>query len=130
MPIYGIYACDSSYGGLHGMNTYGFVECNDKEEADDIGRSWSFDVMESYAAISQSFRDEANEYCESEGIDPDSEEGDEFIENIINQLQTENLEWTVTKIRDDCPLTWKELRAREHDEFEELCSEYGEKEEN
>lgn len=37
MAIYGIYACENMYCGLHGMNNYGFEDCDDDEMANAVG---------------------------------------------------------------------------------------------
>ena len=59
MAIYGIYACESTYGGLHGMNNYGFEECDNDEMANEVGIEWSYNVMDSYESIGNGFEEDA-----------------------------------------------------------------------
>ena len=47
MLVY-IFACESSYGGLHGMYDEDIVEVQDMEEADEYGYEMAQGVAESY----------------------------------------------------------------------------------
>ena len=47
MLVY-IFACEGSYGGLHGMYDEDIVEVQDMEEADEYGYEMAQDVAESY----------------------------------------------------------------------------------
>ena len=47
MLVY-IIACESSYGGLHGMYTVDVVEVQDMEEANEYGYEMALGVVESY----------------------------------------------------------------------------------
>ena len=47
MLVY-IFACEASYGGLHGMYEEDVVEVRDMEEADDYGYEMAMNVIESY----------------------------------------------------------------------------------
>ena len=47
MLVY-IFACEGSYGGLHGMYDEDVVEVRDMEEADEYGYEMAQDVAESY----------------------------------------------------------------------------------
>ena len=47
MLVY-IFACEGSYGGLHGMYNEDIVEVQDMEEADEYGYEMAQDVAESY----------------------------------------------------------------------------------
>ena len=47
MLVY-IFACESSYGGLHGMYDEDVVEVRDMEEANEYGYAMAEDVVESY----------------------------------------------------------------------------------
>lgn len=55
MLVY-IFACESSYGGLHGMYNADVVEVQDMEEANEYGYEMAEDVVESYNCF-----DEENE---------------------------------------------------------------------
>ena len=47
MLVY-IFACESSYGGLHGMYDEDIVEVRDMEEANEYGYGMAASVVESY----------------------------------------------------------------------------------
>ena len=47
MLVY-IFACEGSYGGLHGMYNEDVVEIKDMKEANDYGYEMALDVVESY----------------------------------------------------------------------------------
>ena len=47
MLVY-IFACEGSYGGLHGMYNEDVVEVQDIKEADEYGYEMAQDVVESY----------------------------------------------------------------------------------
>ena len=47
MLVY-IFACEGSYGGLHGMYEEDVIEVRDMEEADEYGYEMAQDVVESY----------------------------------------------------------------------------------
>ena len=47
MLVY-IFACESSYGGLHGMYNVDVVEVQDMEEANEYGYEMALGVVESY----------------------------------------------------------------------------------
>ena len=47
MLVY-IFACEGSYGGLHGMYDTDVVEVKDMKEANDYGYEMALDVVESY----------------------------------------------------------------------------------
>lgn len=48
---YYVYACDQTYGGLHGMYNTMIVDVNSKEEAEEYIPEMSRDLMESYDCI-------------------------------------------------------------------------------
>ena len=120
MAIYGIYACESTYGGLHGMNNYGFEECDDDEMANEVGIEWSYNVMDSYESIGDGFEEDAV----ADGLSEEDDGYDEFID----ALRAENVQYHWTRLRDDCPLTLEQLKDREFNDFDELCELYREKE--
>ena len=61
MLVY-IFACEGSYGGLHGMYNEDVVEVQDMEEANEYGYEMALGVVESYGC----FDDEEDEYIEQE----------------------------------------------------------------
>ena len=59
MLVY-IFACESSYGGLHGMYDEDVVEVQNMEEANDYGYEMALNVIESYDCFNN------KEYIEEE----------------------------------------------------------------
>ena len=57
MRVY-IYACETTYGGLHGMNNCGVFEVRDIDEANEIGYDMSEGVIESYGLEDEYFEEE------------------------------------------------------------------------
>lgn len=120
MSIYGIYACESRYGGLHGIFNCDFLDLESDSAANEYGFDMAYDVIHSYSDI----LDEIIQEAIDEGFEEDSKEYIEYIDLKVG----ESTEYYWVKIRSDCPLTLEELRGRSYDDFEELCSLYGEKE--
>lgn len=87
MLVY-IFACDSVYGGLHGMNEEDVVEVPNLSVAHRIGQNMSEDVIYSYGEFD-----------------------DEELENT-GELQ----EWRVYKIRDEFSLDDVVAELGKHDE--------------
>ena len=50
MLVY-IFACEGSYGGLHGIYDADVVEVQDMKEADEYGYEMALDVVESYGCF-------------------------------------------------------------------------------
>ena len=61
-----IYACEDSYGGLHGIEDMTVTEVSDLKVADAIGRDMSLGVIESYG-IREEYGEEDVEYDSDEG---------------------------------------------------------------
>ena len=57
MLVY-IFACESSYGGLHGMYDEDVVEVRDIEEANEYGYAMAAGVVESYDCFDEVFEEE------------------------------------------------------------------------
>lgn len=77
-----IYAYESVYCGLHGINTGGVFEVDSVAEADDIGKGMAYDVIDGY---SHAFEDYDLEEVE------------------------EGIEWEVWPVRDNTGLSVSEL---------------------
>ena len=84
MLVY-IFACEGSYGGLHGMYNEDVVEVQDIKEADEYGYEMAQDVVESY----------------------DCFDDDEDIE--------QELEWRIYKIKEGISAEEAPAAARLHD---------------
>ena len=61
-----IYACEDSYGGLHGIEDMTVTEVSNLKVADEIGRDMSLGVIESYG-IREEYGEEDVEYDSDEG---------------------------------------------------------------
>ena len=85
MLVY-IFACEGSYGGLHGIYDADVVEVQDMEEADEYGYEMALGVVESYGY----FDDEA--YIEQE------------------------LEWRIYKIKEGISAEEARAAVRSHNE--------------
>ena len=57
MLVY-IFACETSYGGLHGMYDEDIVEVQDMEEANNYGYEMAQDVVESYDCFDEVVEEE------------------------------------------------------------------------
>ena len=83
-----IYACENSYGGLHGIEDMTVTEVSDLKVADEIGRDMSLGVIESYGL--------AEEYEEEDEVEYDTDE---------------NTCWEIYKIKDGICISTSELDA-------------------
>ena len=112
MRVY-IYACDNMYGGLHGINYFGIFEVADMREADEIGEQLSREVIESYGQIMESIEEDCAYYAELDGF----EEGSSEWEETMDQLISEDLNWSVYEIDEDRVngMTEKELELLAYD---------------
>lgn len=115
MAIYLIYACETSYDGAHGMNNWCVEECNDFDEACEIGRQMSYEVINSYQSLSDECLEEARENAENDGIDFDSPEADVYIAEVYD----EHVNYYVYKLSDN--YTYDEYHdMSENMDFEEM----------
>ena len=57
MLVY-IFACEASYGGLHGMYDEDVVEVRDMKEANEYGYAMAAGVVESYDCFDEVFEEE------------------------------------------------------------------------
>lgn len=93
MLVY-IFACEGSYGGLHGMYNEDVVEVQNMEEANEYGYEMALDVVESYGCF---------------------DDDDEVVE--------EELEWRVYKIKEGISVEEARAALGSHDE-EGFVAEY------
>lgn len=101
MKRYFVYACEQTYGGLHGIDNYGVFDFDDSWTEDEIYKEYvcemSFEIMNSYSNIIDSLVDR-NDY-----------EDEEEYYSAIEEAMWENVDGYVVKIRDDVMLSTKEL---------------------
>ena len=98
MKRYFVYAYDQSYGGLHGMYDWCFMESS-YEEAECEAVEMSMEVIDSYSDIRCSLFD-----CEEEEI------YERYSEEEINEIYQEDIAYEVWELRDDAP-SFEELEA-------------------
>lgn len=120
MKKYLIYACESQYGGLHGMEDWTICECNSYEEACEIGHEMSYEVITSYSSIIDGFEEEAHGRLIEEGITVDDADYDDLYDDWMNDLIEEDIEYSVyelqeeidydTLIKDDT--NWEDIRDK------------------
>lgn len=103
--IVAIYACEGTYGGLHGINSQRIVEVSDRKEAEEWGEQDSRDVIDSYGSIYEDFKASA----EGDGLEDGTEEFDEYIEECIQ----ENVEYYLWEVV-DC---YADIETMERDFF-------------
>ncbi len=91
-----ILACEGTYQGLHGMNDYAVEEFEDDEYelACEQGREMSAQVIESYSSISDSLYDE---------------DGEDYDEEVAEEIFDENIEYYLYRQRLDSKLTREEI---------------------
>ena len=68
-----IYAYESTYGGLHGIYDICVTEVNSLDEADDIGETMAYEVIDSYSHLFASEEEDCDEDEEYEATSPEWE---------------------------------------------------------
>lgn len=105
------------YAGLHGMYNYTVEYGITEDEADDYGHNMSIEVMESYSCIMDDIQSNAEESVERDTIDEN--EYEDLICSAVAELEEENAEWTLYRLRDNLTeedkkhirtLDWEEIR--------------------
>ena len=114
MKKYAIYACDNTYGGLHGYENYAIVDCTDQKEAEMAGAEMSRDVIIDFGLIN----DEMESYINSE--DYDEEESYEYEDELIG----EDIAYEIYEIVDAKGLSDKELENEFYNDKEDFVKKY------
>lgn len=88
MEQYFIYAYEARYGGYYGIYSYELIYCVDEDEANDIGRDLSRDVIESYINPEDEYYSR-EDYVEMSGLDSwdDSYEQD-YYEALDEEIES------------------------------------------
>ncbi len=123
MNVYAIKAYENTYGGLHGINKH-FLMAGDYKTAEEEGLIASHEVMESYSEF-DSFYEEA----ENEGLDPGTEEFDEYV----NELQAENTAYEIYKLNiteEDYNKRYQELESEFYNNPDKFLKQHQDKESN
>ena len=120
--LYAIWAAESTYCGLHGMNTYGVVDCRNDAEAAEIGNEWSREVIHSYAHCIDSLLEEVAWILDMDREDlEDYIEDEERYDNAYREAEDEMVMYEYYPIRKDCGLTRDELEELEWEELRSYC---------
>lgn len=123
---YLIYACEQRYGGLHGIYDYRIEYGITEQKANEIGHEISINIMEAYTCIMEDLQEEAR--CSVERGTLNDNEYEVLIYEVISELEEENAEWSVYKLRDNLTQEDKEqISALIHrNDWEEIIKQYGE----
>lgn len=92
--LYVIYAADQMYGGYHGMADWSICNCNNEEEALEIARENSLDIINSYPDIYKSIEEDMEE-CIDETM------SEEEVEELRSDFYNEDTEYNVWLIDED-----------------------------
>ena len=77
MKLYVVYAADELYQGLHGLEDWSIWECEDENEALNIGYENSIQIINSYSCIYEQLDQDIKDYME---------DGKNWSEEDIDQL--------------------------------------------
>lgn len=111
-----IHAYDQTYGGLHGIEDYGVITVDSIEEAEEYGSEMSYDVINSYSDIYEEFEDSA----ESDGIERDSEEWNDYIDECVQ----EDIAYNIYLITKETDKSNEELALEFYNDKEEFIKTY------
>lgn len=109
--LYAIHAYESSFGGLHGMDSHVIVECDSMAEAEEVALVESMDVMESYSCIMDEIYEAASE---------DYEEGTDEWYQAVEDMKQDSAEWRIYYVIDTKGKSINELEVEfwnDEDEF-------------
>lgn len=94
MTRYVVHAYENTYGGLHGMENWFYLDTNSMNEVDEAATQASYEVMESYSCIMESLEENARFACE----DPDDEEE---YEQMLDEECEYNVAYNVYMLNDE-----------------------------
>ena len=100
--VVAIHAFENSFGGLHGVDSHFIVEVDNIQQAENFASEESLEIMHSYDQITDDFYQEA----ESEGLEVDSEEYNQYIEECINS----NIAYQIWEVV-DCYDTFRKMQS-------------------
>lgn len=115
MIRYAIHVMEATYGGYHGIEDYIVDEYGNLAEAEMDAADRSRELMDDYR-VSKEFYEAA----ESEGLIPDTDEYDEYIE----ECYLENIEYSIWKIKDDVVESDEYLKDKFWQDSDEFVKKY------
>ena len=129
MNVYVIHAFDEIYGGLHGMEDWTIEECKDENEAIDIAKDMSCDVIDRYADITDILAERAEDllsYDIEEGRIISEQQKETAFNNYYEECVVEDMAYEIVKL--DASYTINQynemLDSGEYD-YEDLVEEFG-----
>ena len=101
MKTYLIYADERQYCGLHGMYDWNIFECIDEDEANEIGREMSYNVITSYSSLIDSFEQEAEERFSCERRYEEDPNWEDAMSDYIEELIEEDIQYRIFELKPD-----------------------------
>lgn len=101
MKTYLIYADERQYCGLHGMYDWNIFECTDEDEANEIGREMSYNVITSYSSLIDSFEQEAEERLSHEKLYQEDPNWEDVISDYIEEFIEEDIQYRIFELKPD-----------------------------
>lgn len=112
MSVYLIHAYEGRYGGLQGIEDWNIVTAANLEQARDIARDMSLDVIESYIG------DELYNEAEAEAEYRETE-----VDELYDELIEEEIEYTIWEL--NSKYTWEQYAKMLEDNDYEVLIQYG-----
>lgn len=124
MNWYLIHSFESSCNGLYGIEDWRLVECEDEDEAYDIGLEDAIDVINSYSFLIEEIEDEANEIWARERDTIDENEYEQWFDDVVDELIRESAQVEIWRLQDGIDY----LKLEEDLDYEEIRDNYSIKE--
>lgn len=128
MNVYVIHAFDEIYGGLHGMEDWTIEECKDENEAIDIAKDMSCDVIERYADITDILAERAEDllsYDIEEGRINSESQREQAFNNYYEDCVKEDIFYSIVKLNSSHSLEEYEKMLADGYTYDELIDEFG-----
>ena len=125
MAKYLIYADESQYCGLHGIYDWDVVECDTKEEAQEIGVQMSYEVINSYSDLVGAYEEEAEQVLRDNGLTPEDPEWDDAFSNYVDDCISENTQYRIFELNPN--FDYSTINTQ-YEDWEEICNIYAVKE--
>ena len=104
MADYLIVAQDEIYRGKHGVENWTIEECSNEHEAFALGRDMSLELIDSYADIYESFKENAEYWADQEeeerGRMFTEEDREKYITEAIEAQRKDDIRYRIWKLSD------------------------------
>lgn len=114
--LFAVRAYENIYGGLHGMESLSVIEVETEEEANDYAYDEAISIINDYSEIFKDFEQEAEEA----GLDPNSDEWCEFIDERID----EDVSWELFEITKETNESLDVLNEKFYNDPDTFIEEY------